>query len=179
MTPNHTTQYQFSTLTTTAPDAVLDGIAAIELPDSLCINERGSTYLVIGPQPSSYDARLAVALATLVALAVLIIAAFSVVMVAFLPLAVVPLVPLVLRDHPLLAVGAVPEDEGSTRVTVHGQAPTRLTTALDLFLSRLPVAEPAHSDLNGNGHEWPHPPSPPVAPAQTETVRAPEATKAD
>jgi len=151
-----TTQYQFSTATTTPVEAVLDGISAIELPDDLVVTERGSTYLVIGPPPSFYDARMAVGLATLVVLAVLILTAFAVVLVALLPLGLVPLIPLALRDHPLLAVGAVREDDDCTRVTVHGQAPTRLTSALDLFLSRLPEAGsalvPDPGNGNGNGH---------------------------
>lgn len=153
-----TTQYQFSTATTASPEAVLDGISAIEMPEDLCVNERGATYLVLGPRPSFYDARLAVALATLVVLAVLIVTAFWVVLIALLPLGLLPLVPLFLRDHQVLAVGAVPEDDGSTRVTVHGQAPTRLTAALDLFLSQLPVAEhlvaaePEGGSTNGHGH---------------------------
>jgi hypothetical protein len=159
MTPTRsTTQYQFTTATTTSPSAVLEGIGSIELPDDICVNERGSTYLVLGPRPSFYDARLAVALAALVVLAVLILSAFAVVLVALLPLAVVPLLPLLLRDNPLLAIGAVPEDDGATRVTVHGQAPAQLTAALDLFLSRLPAAEssvhldPEQPRSNGNGH---------------------------
>ena len=179
MTPTRsTTQYQFSTATTTTPEAVLEGISAIELPEGLCVNERGSTYLVFGPRPSFYDARLAVALAILVVLAVLILSAFSVVLIAFLPLGALPLAPLFLRDHPLLAVGAVPEEDGSTRVTVHGQAPGRLTNALDLFLSRLPEAAPAapaENGLNGHGHDHDH-----GAPAaERGSVRAPEHTTAD
>ena len=177
MTPRQTTQYQFSTATTKPVEAVLDGIARIDLPEDLSVTERGSTYLVIGPRPSSYDARLGVALAILVALAVLIATAFSVVLVALLPLAAAPLVPLLVRDHPLLAVGAVPDDDGiSTRVTVHGEAPVKLTSALDLFLSNLPVAEPA-----------PPPDADPPGPSSVngtrtiadEPVRAPEATAAE
>lgn len=166
-----TTQYQFSTATTSPAEQVLEGISAIELPEDLCVNERGSTYLVLGPRPSFYDARLAVALAILVVLAVLIASAFSVVLIAMLPLGALPLVPLFLRDHPVLAVGAVPEDDGTTRVTVHGQAPTQLTAALDLFLSRLPIAEPvAPCDPDANGH----------APSENGgPVRSPEVTTAD
>jgi hypothetical protein len=109
-------------------------------------------------------------------LTVLILTAFWVVLVALLPLGLVPLAPLLLRDHPLLAVGAVPEDEGATRVTVHGQAPARLTSALDLFLSRLPVAEsvimPEPGHTNGHG--------PSVAAAEGDgPVRAPEPTTAE
>lgn len=168
-----TTQYQFSTATTSPPEAVLEGISAIELPDDLCVNERGSTYLVLGPKPSFYDARLAVALAILIVLAVLIASAFSVVLIAMLPLGAIPLVPLFLHDNPVLAVGAVPEDDGTTRVTVHGQAPTQLTAALDLFLSRLPVAEPmAPSDPGGNGANG-------RGRAGGGPVRAPEATTAE
>jgi hypothetical protein len=176
MTPRQTAQYQFSTATSKPVDAVLDGIASIRLPEDLSVTERGSTYLVIGPRPSNYDARLAVGLAILVALAVLIATAFLVVLAALLPLAAVPLIPLLVRDHPLLAVGAVPDDDGiSTRVTVHGEAPVRLTSALDLFLSSLPLAEappppdlsdPGTNDRNGSRT------------AHDEPVRAPEATTA-
>jgi hypothetical protein len=179
MTPHRTTQYQFSTATTSPSEQVLEGIASLELPDGLMVTERGSTYLVIGPRPSFYDARLAVALAILVVLAVLIVTAFSVVLVALLPLAIVPLLPLLFRDHALLAVGAVPDDGDATRVTVHGEAPVELTTALDLFLSSLPEAvdapppDPGNPDVhgrNGNGRR---------APAYDEPVRAPEATAAE
>jgi len=180
MTPTRsTTQYQFSTATTTPPEAVLDGISAIELPEGLCINERGSTYLVLGPRPSFYDARLAVALAVLIVLAVLILTAFSVVVIAFLPLAGLPLAPLFLREQPVLAVGAVPEEDGSTRVTVHGQAPSRLTAALDLFLSRLPEAEhvavPDPGNANGNGRANGRAPASP----DEGPVRAPETSTAE
>jgi hypothetical protein len=179
MTQSTTTQYQFATATTTSPDAVLEGIAGLDLPGDLSVTERGSTYLVIGPRPSKYDARLAVALSTLVALAVLIITAFAVVLIALLPLAVLPLVPLLLRDKPLLAVGAVPDDGGATRVTVHGQAPANLTASLDHFLSGLPLpAAPAPPDpgQNGgprqNGHNG-------TRVVVGEPVRAPERTAAD
>ena len=173
MTPAATTRYQFATLTSSPPEAVLDGIAGIELPEELSITERGSTYLVIGPKPRAYDARLAVALATLVVLTVLILTAFSVVLIAFLPIAAVPLIPLVVRDSNDLGVGAVPEDDGVTRVTVHGQAPERLTAALDLFLSHLPQPAPGPT-ANGNGagpsaHDG----------AGSEPVRAPEPTAAE
>lgn len=175
MTPAATTRYQFATLTSSPPEAVLDGIAGIELPEELSITERGSTYLVIGPRPSAYDARLAVALATLVVLTVLILTAFSVVLIAFLPIAAVPLIPLVLRDSNDLGVGAVPEDDGVTRVTVHGQAPERLTAALDLFLSHLAAPAP-RPGVNGNGNGG--------GPSSTggaggEPVRAPEPTAAE
>jgi hypothetical protein len=176
MTLATTTQYQFATLTTSSPEEVLDGIAELDLSEDLSVTERGATYLVIGPKPSGYDARLAVALCTLVVLAVLILSAFAVVLIAFLPLAAAPLIPLLLRDNPLLAVGAVPDEDSSTRVTVHGQAPIKLTSALDLFLSRLPLPRAAAFDPGGNG-----------APGSNgrghgvtgEPVRAPEATAAD
>jgi len=172
-----TTQYQFSTATTTPVDAVLDGISALELPDDLCVSERGATYLVIGPPPRAYDGRMAVALATLVVLAVLILAAFSVVLIALLPVAVLPLVPLVVRDQPLLAVGAVREDDGSTRVTVHGQAPSRLTAALDLFLSRLPVAE--HAAIPDPGNTNGHVVAGAAVPGEDGSIRTPEHTTAE
>ncbi|HXA27152.1 MAG TPA: hypothetical protein VN193_00240 [Candidatus Angelobacter sp.] len=177
MSPAATTQYQFATLTSSPPAEVLDGIAGIDLPADLSVTERGSTYLVIGPKPSAYDARLAVALCTLLVLTVLILSAFSVVLIAFLPVAAVPLIPLLLRDSDDLAVGAVPDDrDGATRVTIHGQAPAKLTSALDLFLTHLPVP-PELSDeppaANGsNGHSGPRS-------AGDQPVRAPEPTAAD
>jgi hypothetical protein len=175
MTPSSTTQYQYATLTSSPPEAVLEGIAGIELPDELRITERGSTYLVIGPKPSEYDARLAVALCTLLVLTVLIMSAFSVVLIAFLPVAAAPLVPLLLRDSNDLAVGAVPEDEQTTRVTIHGQAPAKLTAAIDLFLSRLPEppSEPPAPNGHGpNGQNGTHADG-------DQPVRAPEPTAAE
>ncbi|HZS14890.1 MAG TPA: hypothetical protein VFC09_09855 [Candidatus Dormibacteraeota bacterium] len=171
MSTAQTTQYQFATLTSSSPEAVLDGVAGIELPESVSITERGGTYLVIGPRPSGYDARLAVALSTLLVLTVLILSAFSVVLIAFLPAAAAPLVPLLLRDSNDLGVGAVPEEDGTTRVTVHGQAPTTLTAALDLFLSRLPEPPPPPG-LDGNG-------AGPPAGVAAGPVRAPEPTAAE
>ena len=176
MTSSTTTQYQFATLTTASPEAVLDGIAGLDLPDDVSVTERGSTYLVIGPKPSNYDGRLAVGLSTLVVLAVLILAAFWVVLVALLPVAVLPLLPLLMRDKPVLAVGAVPDDDASTRLTVHGQAPSRLTAALDTFLSSLPLPPEPGEDTRGsngtgaerNGNHTAPPP-----------VRAPEPTAAE
>lgn len=181
MTPTRsTTQYQFSTATTSSPEDVLDGISAIELPDDLCVGERGATYLVLGPRPSFYDARLAVALAILVVLAVLILSAFSVVLIALLPLGALPLAPLLLREGPMLAVGAVPEEDGSTRVTVHGTAPSRLTAALDLFLSRLPLAEHVVLPHAGNGNGGTASGATGMTPNGSEgTVRAPERSRAE
>ena len=171
-----TTQYQFATLTSNSPEAVLDGIAGIELPDGLSITERGSTYLVIGPRPSGYDARLAVALCTLLVLTVLILSAFSVILIAFLPVAAAPLIPLLLRDSSDLGVGAVPEEDGSTRVTVHGQAPSDLTSAIDLFLSHLPEPPPAPPpDGNGSGHLN----GTPAGVTAAGPVRSPEPTAAE
>ena len=173
MSPSSTTHYQYATLTSSPPEAVLEGIAGIELPEDLSITERGATYLVIGPKPSEYDARLAVALCTLLVLTVLIMSAFSVVLIAFLPVAAAPLVPLLLRDSNDLAVGAVPEDDHSTRVTIHGQAPTRLTAAIDLFLSRLPEP-PATNGHGPNGHNGAG-----AGSGADQPVRAPEPTAAE
>jgi hypothetical protein len=170
-----TTQYQFATLTASTPETVLDGIAALELPEDVSITERGSTYLVVGPKPSDYDARLAVALCTLLVLTVLIATAFSVVLIAFLPVAAAPLVPLLLRESNDLAVGAVPEDDGVTRVTVHGTAPARLTSALDQFLAGLP--EP-HVRPGSNGHAA-NGTHAGAGPATPDPVRAPEPTVAE
>src|SRR5258708_36530786 len=43
-----TTQYQFSPATTPPPEAVLDGIRALELPAAIRVNARRSTHPVLG-----------------------------------------------------------------------------------------------------------------------------------
>jgi len=58
--------------------------------------------------------------------------------ILLLPLALVPAVPLLLDNRPDLAISAVADDQGGTRVTVHGQASSELAAALDAYLGSLP-----------------------------------------
>jgi hypothetical protein len=71
----------------------------------------------------------------------LIATAWSPMFIVLLPLAVLPAVPLLLdRRRPDLAVSAVADDDGGTRVTVHGEASEELAAAVDAFLGALPEA---------------------------------------
>jgi len=60
------------------------------------------------------------------------------VLIVLLPLAVLPGVPLLIDNRPDLAISAVADDLGGTRVTVHGQASSELAAALDAYLGSLP-----------------------------------------
>jgi len=122
--------------------AVIDDLAQLNVADTR-VAERGATYLVIAPPDRRHwGPGRAVALAAAICLAVLIGAAASVVVIAFLPLALLPFVPLLVEDLPMVAVGAVVDDDGATRITVHGQAWGALRTALDAYLASLPPARP-------------------------------------
>ena len=65
-----------------------------------------------------------------IVLAVLILPAVTPVFIVLLPLALVPAVPLLLDNRPDLAISAVADDLGGTRVTVHGQASSELAAAI-------------------------------------------------
>jgi hypothetical protein len=70
-----------------------------------------------------------------------------VVVIACLPLAVLPLVPLILDDRPMLAIGVVVDDDGTSLLTAHGRAWGELAAAVDAYLANLP---PARLDLQGS-----------------------------
>ena len=136
-----TSPYQFSLRTTRPPGDVLDEVAARPLP-AIAVSERGAHYLVLRPRRRSrYGSDIAVGLAVVIVLAVLIATAVTPLLIVLLPLAVLPAAPLLL-DHrrPDLAVSAVVDDDGSTRVTVHGEASEELAAAVDAFLGALPEA---------------------------------------
>jgi hypothetical protein len=136
-----TNPYQFSLRTSRDPGEVLDDVAARPLP-GIAVSERGAHYLVLRPrQRSRYGSDIAVGISIAIVLAVLIATAMTPLLIVLLPLAVLPAVPLVL-DHrrPDLAVSAVVDDDGSTRVTVHGEASEELAAAVDAFLGALPDA---------------------------------------
>lgn len=130
--------YQFSLRTSRRPDEVLDEVAGRPLP-GIGISERGTHYLVLRPRPiHRYGSDIAVGAAIAIVLAVLVATALSPVFIAFLPLAVLPAVPLLIDHRPDLAVSAVADDDGSTRVTVHGEASPELAAAVDDYLGALP-----------------------------------------
>jgi hypothetical protein len=146
-----TNPYQFSLRTSRDPAEVLDDVAARPLP-GIAVSERGAHYLVLRPRRRSrYGSDIAVGIAIAIVLAVLIATAMTPVLIVLLPLAVLPGIPLLL-DHrrPDLAVSAVVDDDGSTRVTVHGEASEELAAAVDAFLGALPDAPPVHSDVDAD-----------------------------
>jgi hypothetical protein len=135
--------YQFSLRTSRDPGEVLDDVAARPLP-GIAVSERGTHYLVLRPRRRSrYGSDIAVGIAIAIVLAVLILTAMTPLFIVLLPLAVLPGIPLLL-DHrrPDLAVSAVVDDDGSTRVTVHGEASEELAAAVDAFLGALPEPPP-------------------------------------
>ncbi|MGH7722363.1 MAG: hypothetical protein ACRENL_05940 [Candidatus Dormibacteria bacterium] len=136
-----TNPYQFSLRTSRGPGDVLDEVAARPLP-GIAIAERGTHYLVLRPRRRSrYGSDLAVGMAVVIVLAVLIATAWSPLFIVLLPLAVVPAIPLLLdRRRPDLAVSAMADDDGATRVTVHGEASDELAAAVDALLGALPEA---------------------------------------
>ncbi len=127
---------------------MLDDVAARPLP-GIAVSERGAHYLVLRPRRRSrYGSDIAVGISIAIVLAVLIMTAMTPLLIVLLPLALLPGVPLLL-DHrrPDLAVSAVVDDDGSTRVTVHGEASDELAAAVDAFLGALPDAPPLNADV--------------------------------
>ncbi len=112
----------------------------------ISVAERGTNYLILRPQKRNrYGGDVAVLLGIVIVLAVLILTAISVVFIALLPVALLPAIPILLDHRPDLAISAVSDDdEGGTRVTVHGLATPELAAALDAYLGSLPrYVEPA------------------------------------
>ncbi len=130
--------FQLSLRTSRPPEEVLEEMATRPLP-GIDVSERGAHHLVLQPRSTRrYGSDLAVAAAVVIVLAVLIATAFTPVFIVLLPLAVLPAVPLLLDHRPDLAVSAITEEEGATRVTVHGEATTEVAAAVDEFLEALP-----------------------------------------
>lgn len=141
-----TNPYQFSLRTSRPPDTVLDDVAARPLP-GIAVSERGTHYLVLHPRRRyRYGSDVAVGAAIVIVLAVLIATALTPLFIVLLPLAVLPAVPLLLDHRPDLAVSAIVDDDGSTRVTVHGEATPDLAAAVDAFLGALPEAPPPEAE---------------------------------
>jgi hypothetical protein len=138
--------YQFSLRTSRAPGDVLDEVAARPLP-GIAVAERGTHYLVLRPtRRYRYGSDIAVGAAIVIVLAVLIATALTPVLIVLLPLAVLPALPLLFDHRPTLAVSAVVDDDGGTRVTAHGEASSELAAAVDAFLGALPEAPPPREE---------------------------------
>ena len=133
-----TRAYQFSLRTGKAPEEVLGDFAQRPMP-GIAVAERGPNYLVLRPQQRRrYGGDVAVMLGLAIVLAVLILTAVTPVFIVLLPLALLPGVPLLIDNRPDLAISAVADELGGTRVTVHGQASSELAAALDAYLGSLP-----------------------------------------
>jgi hypothetical protein len=130
--------YQFSLVTGRPPTEVLAQLAERPLP-GIAVAERGESYLVLSPiSRRRYGADIAVGAGIGIVLLVLILTAITPVFVALLPLALLPALPILLDHRPDLAVSALIEDGGVTRVTAHGEATPELAAALDAYLGALP-----------------------------------------
>jgi len=135
---HRTRTYQFSLLTSRPPEDVLQEVGDRRLA-GIGVAERGSSYLILRPeQRRRYGADLALLLGVAIVLGVLILTAVSPVFVVLLLLAPLPALPALLDHRPDLAVSAVPELPGATRVTVHGLASAELAAAMDAYLGSLP-----------------------------------------
>ena len=138
-----TRPYQFSLRTVRLGDEVLTEFAQRRLP-GIVLAEQGPHYLVLRPEGRlRLSGEASVLIGVAIVLVVLILTAVTPVFVALLPLAVVPAVPHLLDNRPDLAISAVEDEEGGTRVTVHGQASAPLAAALDAYLGSLPRFTPS------------------------------------
>jgi hypothetical protein len=136
-----TRPYQFSLHTGRTADEVLTEFAQRRLP-GIVVAERGSHYLVLRPEGRRrLRGEAAVLIAIAIVLAVLILTAVTPVFIARLPLALLPAIPFLFDHRPDLAISAVDDGHGGTRVTVHGQASAPLAAALDAYLGSLPRLE--------------------------------------
>ena len=130
--------YQLAVRTGCPASVVLDQVDVNCLPGTV-VAERGAHYLVLRPEKRHrYGADIATGLAIAIVLLLLIGTAITPLVLAGLPLVVVPAIPLLFDHRPDLAVSAIEED-GVTRVTVHGQASPQLAAHLDAYLGTLPA----------------------------------------
>lgn len=107
----------------------------------MAVAERGPHYLLLKPiKRFRYGADVAAALAIAIVLALLICTAITPLVLAGLPAALLPAVPLLLEHRPEMAISAIEDDDGVTRVTAHGQATEELAAFLDDYLGSLPPA---------------------------------------
>lgn len=144
MTQWHASSYACSVRTARPAVAVLDDLARLDVEGVVAL-ERSATYILLGPpKRPRYTPRQGVAATAALTLGLLVLSAWSLVLIILLPAAALPLLPFLLIDHPVLAVGAVEDEEGAVLVTVHGRADEALRRAVDAYLMGLPaVAGPA------------------------------------
>jgi len=130
--------YQFTLRTARPATEVLEEFAERRLP-GIAVAERGENYLILRPQKRiRYGGDIAALLAIVIVLAVLILTAVTPVFIALLPAAIIPALPMLLDQRPDLAISAIRDDTGGSRVTVHGLASPELAAALDAYLGSLP-----------------------------------------
>ncbi len=149
-----TAPYQMAVRTVSRADEVLDQLDVRQVV-GMAIAERGPHYLLLKPAKRfRYGADLAAALAIAIVLALLICSAITPLVLAGLPAAFLPALPLLLEHRPEMAISAIEDDDGATRVTAHGQATEELAAFLDRYLGGLPPAnDTAPSDALSAGAE--------------------------
>lgn len=126
---------------------MLERLSERPLP-GISVAERGESYIVLSPvSRRRYGTDIAVGAGIGIVLIVLILTAVSPVFVALLPFALAPAVPILVDHRPDLAVSALVEDGGVTRVTAHGEANAELAAALDAYLGSLPHAPAAPTSV--------------------------------
>jgi hypothetical protein len=140
-----TLPYQIALRTSLPATEVLDQVDVTRVP-GMAVAERGAHYLVLRAERRfRYGADLAAGLAIAIVLVLLILTAVTPVVLIGLPLAVLPALPLLLDHRPDLALSAI-EDEGTTRVTAHGEASADLAEYLDRYLDALPPENPPDAE---------------------------------
>jgi hypothetical protein len=155
MTGHNATPIQLTQRTSRPASRLLDDLVMLDVPGAW-VTERGSTYLVFSPREKErYTTGRAATLTVIAVFAILILTAVSALFIALLPLAALPLAPLLFHDQPLLAVGAMKDDAGVTRVTVHGQAWGDLAVVLDAYLAHLPQPPEGAEDAPPAGRREP------------------------
>jgi len=140
----HCLPYRISLRTSRPADAVLADLTSQQVA-GVGATERGSHYLLLQDlRRRRYGADLAVGIGIGILLAVLIGYAFRPVVIALLPLALVPGLPLLIRhNRTMIAISALAEPDGWTRLTAHGQVSPPLAEALDAYFGSLPTIQSA------------------------------------
>ena len=140
---SHSTRsYQCSSRTSLAPRAVLDELAGRQIPD-VEVSERGPSYLVLEPpHRRKYGLQTAVFLSIAIVIVALVLAAVTPVLAVLIFAGLLPFVPLAVGHSPSLAVSAVSDPDGATRINAHGEASPELAAALDAFVAGLPQGAP-------------------------------------
>jgi len=151
-----TVAYQSAVRTSRSAQEVLQEVSAKGVP-GLAVAERGPHYLVLRPtRRLRYGADIAAGLGIAIVLVLLALTAVTPLVLVGLPAAFLPALPLLLDYRPDLAVSAI-EEEGTTRVTAHGQASPELADYLDDYLQSLPEANGSAPTLDSIEVDLPKP----------------------